>query len=92
MDVTTAIQDELRKAPTVEPHWLTIGDAITYTGLSRSKLYELIAGKVRSVCLRDQDKTRGTRLVSRASLESYFSKFEGKKSEPVPGPKGRKRK
>jgi hypothetical protein len=95
MDITVAdIHEEIRSARAVElPHWLKIPGAVRYSSLSRSKLYELIdEGEVRSVCLRSKDKTRGVRLVWRPSLDSYLSKFEGTKSEPVPGRKGRKSK
>jgi hypothetical protein len=95
MDLTVAeIREELSSAPVVvEPHWLKILGAVRYSSLSRSKLYELIdEGEVRSVCLRDKDKIRGVRLISRPSLEAYLAKHEGTKSEQVPGRKGRKSK
>ena len=85
------IHEELSKAPAVEPHWLKIEDAVRYSGLSRSKLYQLIESKIRSVCLRDEDKVRGVRLISRPSLEAYLAKHENIKSEQVPGRKGRKK-
>jgi hypothetical protein len=94
MDITVAeILDELSNAPAIEPHWLKIPGAVRYSSLSRSKLYlEIDRGNIRSICLRDKDKTRGVRLVERSSLESYLAKHEGAKSEPVPGRKGRKSK
>jgi hypothetical protein len=93
MNATTLeIREELENAPVIEPHWLKIQDAVRYSGLSRSKIYQLIESKVRSVCLRDKDKVRGVRLISRPSLEAYFSKHEGTKSEQIPGRKGRKSK
>lgn len=92
MDTVAEIHKELRTAPAVEPHWLKIEDAVRYSGLSRSKIYQLIESKVRSVCLRDKGMVRGLRLVSRPSLEAFIAKHEGIKSEPVPGPKGRKSK
>ena len=88
----TDVREEIRTARAVRPHWLKIEDAVRYSGLSRSKIYELIEKKVRSVCLRDKDKLRGIRLVSRSSLDAYFAKHKGIKSEPVPGRKGRKSK
>jgi len=93
MDLTVAdIHEEIRSARAVElPHWLKIPAAVLYSSLSRSKIYELIDdSEIRSVCLRDKDKIRGVRLISRPSLEAYLSKFENTKSEPVPGRKGRK--
>jgi hypothetical protein len=91
MDTVAEISEEVRTTPAVEARWLKIPAAVRYSGLSRSKIYELIdEGKIRSVCLRDEDKLRGTRLVLKPSFDSYFAKHEGTKSEPVPGRKGRK--
>jgi hypothetical protein len=62
-------------------------------GISRSGFYRLIRdGKIRSACLRDKNKSRGTRIVNVQSLEDYIRAHEGKKSEKVPGRKGRKSK
>jgi hypothetical protein len=100
MDVTNSIQKQLRQEIAtqrasnggIEPAWLTVPMAVRYASVSRSKIYQFVEdGRVKSVCLRDRDKIRGTRLISRASLESYLSKFENLKSEPVPGAKRRKR-
>jgi len=99
MDVTGTIQGQLKQETAthwatgggIEPAWLTIPGAVRYSSLSRSKLYQLLDGEVRSVCLRDRNMSRGTRLISRASLENYILRHENIKSEPVPGPKGRKK-
>jgi len=91
MDTVSEIHEELRASPVIEPHWLKIPASVVYSSLSRSKIYEAI-GEVRSVCLRDKNKTRGVRLISRPSLDAYLSKFENTKSEPVPSAKGRKSK
>jgi excisionase family DNA binding protein len=49
---------------------LRIPEASHISGLSRSKLYELIGeGKLRSV------KAAGRRLILRADLESYFAQL-----------------
>ena len=94
MDNTVAeIHEELENAPAVEAQWLKIPGAVRYSSLSRSKIYQLIdEAEVRSVCLRDKDKTRGVRLISKPSLEAYLAKHEGTKSEQIPGRKGRKSK
>ena len=92
MDTVAEIHEELRSVRVIEPHWLKIPASVVYSSLSRSKIYEAIAtGEVRSVCLRDKNKTRGVRLISRPSLDAYLSKFENTKSEPVPGAKGRQK-
>ena len=94
MDDTVAeIHEELKTAAVIEPHWLKIPDSVVYSSLSRSLLYKKIeSGEIRSVCLRAKDKTRGTRLIYRPSLDDYLFKHEGGKSEPIPGRKGRKSK
>jgi hypothetical protein len=93
MDTVTSIAEELSSAPVVERNWLKLPDSVVYSSLSRSKLYALIdEGKIRSVCLRDKDKARGIRLISRPSLDAYLSKFAETKGQLVPGRKGRKSK
>jgi hypothetical protein len=92
-DTVSEISEELKTAAVIEPHWLKILDSVRYSSLSRSLLYEKIeSGEIRSVCLRAKDKTRGTRLIYRPSLDAWLFKHEGGKSEPVPGRKGRKSK
>ena len=94
MDVTiSSILEELKTSPVIQPTWLKIPASVIYSSVSRSKLYEAIdEGAIKSVCLRDEDKTRGLRLIFRPSLDAWLSKFENTKSDPVPGRKGRKSK
>lgn len=48
-----------------------------YTGLSRSKLYELAsAGKIRSASLREPGRTKGTRLFLLASVLAFIESCE----------------
>lgn len=93
MDTVLEIQEEISKAPAVEPNWLKVegtNGATRYSSLSRSKIYQLLEeGKIRSVCLRAKDKQRGTRLIFRPSLGTYLAKFEGVKSEQSPRPQGK---
>ena len=52
-----------------------------HTGLSRSKLYELISGDnppVRSISLKRGDQQRATRLIHFQSLLDYIESFEVK--------------
>lgn len=57
----------------LKPKWLRLPEASRLFGPSRSKLYELIrAGKIRSVSLREEGQTKGTRLISYASLAGYL--------------------
>jgi hypothetical protein len=40
---------------TLAPRWLRVPGAVKYSGLSRSKLYELLSdGRIRSICVRSQ--------------------------------------
>jgi hypothetical protein len=50
------IQLETRGEPvTFAPRWLRVPGSVNYSGLSRSKLCELLSdGKIRSICLRSQ--------------------------------------
>jgi len=57
----------------VSPIWLRIPDAVRLSGISRSKLYELLtAGKIRSASLRDPGQRHATRLIDRADLLRYI--------------------
>jgi hypothetical protein len=79
MHTTTAtlIQATARCEP-LKPEWVRIPDAMKFSGIGRSRLYQLIgAGRVRSVCLRERQKVRGIRLVSVKSLHDYIAGFEG---------------
>ena len=48
--------------------------AVKYSGLSRSKLYELLSeGRIRSICVRSQKGAqRGVRLIDRESIDSFM--------------------
>lgn len=51
------------------PHWIRIPEAVRLSGLSRSKIYELMkAGRLRNSSLAEEGQTKGTRLVSYSSL------------------------
>jgi hypothetical protein len=51
---------------TLAPRWLRVPGAVKYSGLSRSKLYELLSeGRIRSICVRSQKGAqRGVRLIA----------------------------
>jgi excisionase family DNA binding protein len=54
---------------TAKPEWLRIPEATKLFGISRSKLYELIAaGYIRSTSLRKRGQIKGTRLIDYDSL------------------------
>ena len=69
--LSTEIQQDTHTGPvTLHPRWLRIPSAVKYSGLSRSRLYELIAeGSIKSICLKShRDALRGVRLVDRESV------------------------
>ena len=58
------VQDTHSGPVTLNPRWLRIPAAIKYSGLSRSRFYELLAeGRSRSICLKShKGAARGVRL------------------------------
>ena len=73
--LTTEIQQDTHSGPvTLNPRWLRIPAAVKYSGLSRSRLYELISeGKIRSICLKsNKGAERGVRLLDRESIDSFM--------------------
>jgi hypothetical protein len=73
--LTTEIQQDTHSGPvTLNPRWLRIPAAVRYSGLSRSRLYELISeGKIRSICLKSNKRAgRGVRLLDRESIDSFM--------------------
>jgi hypothetical protein len=73
--LTTEIQQDTHAGPvTLNPRWLRIPAAVKYSGLSRSKLYELLSeGKIRSIRLKsNKGAERGIRLLDRESIDSFM--------------------
>jgi hypothetical protein len=58
---------------TLAPRWLRVPRAVKYSGLSRSKLYELLSdGRIRSICVRSQKGAqRGARLIMREQIDFF---------------------
>ena len=84
--LTTEIQQDAYTGPaTLNPRWLRIPSAVKYSGLSRSRLYELLAkGRIRSICLRSRrDALRGVRLVDRESIDLFMEILRQVVSEPM---------
>jgi predicted DNA-binding transcriptional regulator AlpA len=63
---------------TLNPRWLRIPGAVKYSGLSRSRLYELISeGRIRSICVKSQKwARRGVRLIDRESIDLFMERQE----------------
>ena len=77
--LTTEIQQDTHTGPvTLHPRWLRIPSAVKYSGLSRSRLYELIAeGSIKSICLKShRDALRGVRLVDRESVDLFMERLQ----------------
>ena len=77
--LTTEIQQDTHTGPvTLNPRWLRIPSAVKYSGLSRSRLYELLAqGRIKSICLKGhQSAVRGVRLVDRESIDLFMQSLQ----------------
>ncbi len=60
---------------TAAPVWIRLPEAVRLTGLSRSKVYELLsAGRIRSSSLRDPGQRHATRLIDRADLLAFIER------------------
>ena len=73
--LTTEIQQDTHTGPvTLNPRWLRIPAAVKYSGLSRSRLYELLAqGRIKSICLKSHNNAlRGVRLVDKESIDLFM--------------------
>jgi hypothetical protein len=73
--LTTEVQQDLHTGPvTLNPRWLRIPSAVKYSGLSRSRLYELIGqGRIKSICLKSRNgASRGVRLIDRESVDLFM--------------------
>src|SRR5271166_6248261 len=73
--LTTEIQQDTHSGPvTLNPRWLRIPAAVKYSGLSRSKLYELLSeGRIESICVKShKGAERGVRLLDRESVDSFM--------------------
>ena len=56
--------------------WIRPAQVEEQFGIKRSKLYELIAqNRVKSVSLREEGQTRGTRLICFQSVVNYIESF-----------------
>jgi hypothetical protein len=73
--LTTELQQDTHSGPvTLNPRWLRIPAAVKYSGLSRSRLYELLSeGRIKSVCVKShRGAERGVRLLDRESVDSFI--------------------
>jgi hypothetical protein len=89
--MNSLLRDEILKdvhtgSINLEPRWLKVGAAVSYSGISRAVLYRILAeGKIRSSSLRSRGALRGIRLIDRASLDAYIEPFATKSGERKEG-------
>ena len=63
------------------PEWLTVADALEYSGLSGALLYELISeGCIISSTVLRPGRRRGRRLIKRESLDEFIEEGIGRSS------------
>jgi hypothetical protein len=73
--LTTELRQDTYSGPvTLNPRWLRIPAAVKYSGLSRSKLYELLSeGRIKSICVKShRGAERGVRLLDRESVDAFM--------------------
>jgi hypothetical protein len=57
----------------VLPRWLRVKTAVGYAGISRARLFMLMAeGKIPSVKVTSRGRARGIRLIDRLELDRYL--------------------
>ena len=76
--LTTEIQQDTHTGPvTLNPRWLRMPSAVKYSGLSRSRLYELLAqGRIKSICLKSRTGALRVRLVDRESIDLFMESLQ----------------
>ena len=69
----------------IKPEWIRVPDAVQLSGLSRSKVYELIAsGAIKSFSQRQRGAQRGVRLISYDSVTDYLeSAYQASSASPA---------
>ena len=73
--LTTEFQQDTHTGPvTLNPRSLRIPGAVKYSGLSRSRLYELLTERrIKSICVKSYKAAmRGVRLIDRESIDLFM--------------------
>lgn len=72
--MNTAAPIQAPSDQSIKPEWLRVRGAIQFSGIKRSKLYELMEeGRVKFITLRERGKQRGIRLISYDSLSGFLN-------------------
>ena len=75
MKATTQIKSDPNQGR-IKPEWIRVTDAVRVSGMSRSKIYELIkGGKIRSFSKRERGAIRGIRLIFLDSLLEHIEQM-----------------
>ena len=75
--LTTEIQQDTHTGPvTSNQRWLRVPGAVKYSGLSRSRLYELLTERrIKSICVKSHKAAaRGVRLIDRESIDLFMER------------------
>jgi hypothetical protein len=78
--LTTEIQQDTHTGPvTLNPRWLRVPGAVKYSGLSRSRLYQLLTERqIKSICVKShKGAKRGVRLIDRESIDLFMESQQG---------------
>jgi hypothetical protein len=61
---------------TLPVKWLRLPAACAYSGMSRAKLYQLMAeGQIKGISVRKKGNLRGLRLISAESIDAFLQSF-----------------
>jgi hypothetical protein len=76
MTSDVSVSSNCTEITTRAPKWLRVPGAVKYSGISRSRLYELMGeGQIKSVCVRSKGNIRGIRLLSAESIDNFLESF-----------------
>jgi hypothetical protein len=60
---------------TLQPRWLKVPVAVSYSGINRARLYTLLAeGQIKSASVRSKGRFRGIRIIDRESIDQFIEK------------------
>jgi helix-turn-helix protein len=75
-------QKEVVSDMDLQPRWLRVKAACAYSGISRAKLYPMLAeGLIKSVSVVSAGRKRGFRVIDRYSIDEFLSKLGNKQNK-----------
>jgi Helix-turn-helix domain len=73
--ISREILESTYSSSMLAPRWLRIPHAVAYSGISRSKLYELFTdGQIKAVSVQGKGSRKGIRLIDRISLDEFLER------------------